>query len=136
MNPNSDRKFLLITLSHAERQNLYREEMVKRILQLSNVFQRSLIRRAKDTFTSESKVTLLQNTPLERKSGRAFPEFEGTECSAQAKKAWGSIVTYLKKKDCEPFVLGEENFENRLNMAESGKKALYTLKRRCNDFGH
>lgn len=130
----SVRKYLLVTLSHAEltseRKSLSAEILISR---LKDAFICKSIIVSKENHVSRggfhyhigvwnenaSRYTMLS------KMRELFPEFEGNQLNVSPHKGWNSVCKYLLKEDKTPTVWGEESLsqvQDRARSAESKRR--------------
>ena len=119
---SNERCYALITLSHAERRGVSRDEVLKR---LCNKLNSKMLVVAKEEHSSEGShyhVGLLSGG-ISRSTGtseirRIFKEFEGSQCNVSYHKGWSTICRYITKVDKEPLCWGT-NVKEVLGYSES-----------------
>lgn len=120
------RKFIAITLSHAERREVSLQDVISRI---KGIFKCTAIVVANEEHQGEgfhyhvavknedaSKYTAI------KKIREAFSEFEGKQCNVKFNKGIQMVLGYITKKDKKPTVWGEYSLEQVLQMGENARR--------------
>lgn len=129
---NTLRKYLLLTLNHAERENRSLVTAADIIDRLNSVFNCKAIIISKELHRVQGhhlhigvwNENASKNT-LNQRIRELFPEFEGRQCNVSAHRIWDTVCQYILKQDNTPVVWGEESLEeikNRLDAKQNKKK--------------
>ena len=132
------RRFILLTLSHAEsgdRSHYTSHFVVSKCRSLFNceslIVAKELHKEKgyhyhvgilNDTASRHTAATLLRSS---------FPEFEGRQLNVSFHKSWNSICEYVFKEDQDPYCWGttKEQCRERLHRKKAGKKSYDLISR-------
>lgn len=120
------RKYISITLSHAEKRNVSTHEVIQR---LRKIFMCTAIVVATEKHKDEEGYHFhiaLKNKDASKHTATKrirdiFQEFQGMQCKVQFQKGIGNILAYITKEDKTPTVWGEYSLEQILKMAEGAR---------------
>lgn len=132
LSKNTLRKFVFITLTHAElrEREVSKIELFKRV---KSMMECQAIVMATEThkeggyhYHIVAKTKRASKNNALREIRDMLPEFEGRQCNIKFPKGWGNILAYITKEDKDPLVWGEFSKEQILEIARSA-----THKRKC-----
>lgn len=105
--PTYHRRYLLITLAHAEKRGFGQGEEASLLVKLLLLPRKCIRKRAMIFHYHIGVMNSDASRWTFRKKIRAiFPEWEGMQIDITPHKAWGSLCTYLCKEDKEPMLWG------------------------------
>lgn len=126
---NTLRKYLLLTLNHAERENRSLVTAADIIDRLNSVFNCKAIIISKELHRVQGhhlhigvwNENASKNT-MNQRIRKLFPEFEGRQCNVSAHRIWDTVCQYILKQDNTPVVWGEESLEEIKNRLDAKQK--------------
>ena len=126
---NTIRKYLLLTLNHAERENRSLVTAADIIGRLNSVFNCKAIIISKELHRVQGhhlhigvrNENASKNT-VNQRIRELFPEFEGRQCNVSAHRIWDTVCQYILKQDNTPVVWGEESLEEIKNRLDAKQK--------------
>lgn len=130
--PSSIRKFILITLSHAENRGVSKEEIQRRV---TDAFVCRSVIVAQEMHQGETEkhpplgfhfhVAVFNQSASKNNATsvirKLFPEFEGRQCQVTFHKSFVTMCSYVSKEDTLPLVWGEYSLKDILRFAQNAR---------------
>jgi hypothetical protein len=124
-----ERKFILVTLSHAEKRSQINPNIITgRILDcFPGVIVSIIICKERHESTGFHYHIGILSTGISKFTftktlSKSFPEFEGSQFFVKFHKCWGTICCYVTKEDSTPFVWGEYTLAQIKEVCKATKK--------------
>lgn len=126
-NKNTVRKYLLITLCHADRRENVTKEMI--LLRIRDRFECGAIVVAKEVHQEGGyhyHIAVLTSSASKNTATkiirRIFSEWEGRAIDVKFHKTWATVIAYTIKEDKEPTIWGEYNMEQLREICRKKQK--------------